>query len=362
MRIRDIAVLTMLIPVASVWAAEEVHSITPALAAVCVPVNGPIALDGVLDDAVWEQAYAFSGFTFSTGSELTPNATRVAIVRDAEALYLGVTCLEENMAGLMATETTRDSSVWHDDVIEVFLDTRHDHANYRQFAVNSVPALFDAKSGANTWDGEWEAASAKGDDWWGLEIRIPFATLGSAPQVGDVWGMNVCRERQAGGTRNELHNWADVQGNFLRPWLFGHVYFADADFEMTDATAREMFAGIGVPTKVFLRSGYTLIGRKGVAGSFDYREILGQRMAGGDDLIKQHAELAASYRAHEDLAHRDEFEAIDRAFKSLRRDAQGEGALDPVQWSLQMSRLDTLGERMVDLSWKVKLALLIMGA
>ncbi|MCD6359372.1 MAG: hypothetical protein J7M38_00825, partial [Armatimonadetes bacterium] len=224
---------------------EQIHSVTPAQAAVCVTVDGPINVDGTLDDPAWQAAIPFSGFTYSTHGDMAVNTTRVMIVCDAEAVYFGVRCSESHMEKLKADKVSRDSSIWNDDCIELFLDLKHQHRTFTQLVVNSVPALFDARDGSATWDGEWQAGASTDDRGWTVEIRVPFATLGvPPPPPGTIWGLNVCRERQT-EQRKELHNWADVQGNFHRPWLFGHLYFAGPRFEMTDAVAKGLFAEIG---------------------------------------------------------------------------------------------------------------------
>jgi len=341
---------------------EEVHSVTPAKAAVCVLVDGPISVDGVLDDAPWASAIPFSGFTSSTQGGLVPNTTRVMIVRDAEALYFGIRCGETHMDKLVATKTSRDSSVWSDDCVELFLDIEHQHRSFTQLVINSVPTVYDARDRSGTWDAEWQVASATDDGGWTLEIRMSWASLEIAPpEPGGIWGMNVCRERQT-EQRKELHNWADVQGNFHNVWLFGHLFFANVQFEMNDTVAEKMYAAIEVPTKVYLREGYALIGPGGIAEKHGYRELLRDVFNQARGLDEMYGELREAYRAHGDLLFRDQFDDLQERYRDLQRAARGEGPLDPAEWSRQMAMVGTLADEMENLSWRVKVALLLKDA
>ncbi len=354
-----VALLTVLAVAAD--AAEEIHSVRPPLVAVCVLADGPIDVDGDLGDAAWDAAIVVGGLTVSAGDRLAPNQTAFAMVRDAEALYVGVLCMEETMQGLETKVTTRDGSVWHDDVIELFLDTNHDHESFCQFAANAIATRFDAKSGSSTWDTDWEAAASIEPDSWTLELRIPFASLGvEPPAVGEVWGMNLCRERQAGGD-TVLHNWANVQGNFLRPWLFGHLYFAGESFELTDEVARAIHAAVEFPARVILADGWALATPDGAATGSTYQEMLAASFAEAGELKALHAELAAAYAEHEDAPFTDEFAPLDEGFGMLQAASQAPG-LDSLGWAHRTVQIDALAARLLELKWKVRIALLLREA
>lgn len=354
--------LAMTATVALAQEMQPVHSITPAQAAVCVPVDGPIEVDGALDEPAWGEAIPFSGFTSSTQGGMVANTTRVMVVRDADALYFGVRCRESHMDKLVATKTSRDSSIWADDCIEIFLDLEHQHRVFTQLAINSVPTVFDARASAGTWDGEWQVASSTDDEGWTVELRMAWTSLEVEPPAeGAIWGLNVCRERQT-EQRKELHNWADVGGVFNRTWLFGHLYFAGRSFELTDAVAKAMYEQIQVPTNVYLPGGYALIGPQAVAGRHDYREVLRGAVEQAPGLTDHHRELREAYRAHADLPFRDEFDDLDGRYRDLHGAMRSHEPLDPADWSRQTAVLVGLGDEMVNLGWRVKVALLLKEA
>lgn len=334
----------------------------PAVGAVCLLTDQPIAIDGDLSDPAWRSAPVVSGFRISALEVLAPNQTEFMVLRDADTLYMGVRCHEENMAGLKETVTMRDGSVWHDDDIELFFDVDHDHDDFYQLMANSLGTQFDAKTGAQTWDAQWQAATSKEADAWLLEVAIPFASLETGPPaIGDVWGMNVCRERQAGRDR-VLSNWANVQGNFLRPWLFGHLYFAGESFELTDGVARDLHAAIEVPVEMYLDGRLALVTAKGVERSSTWGEMLAEAFAQAGDLRSLHAELSQAFAENPGAPHRDEFAPLDERFATLRELATGEAPVSPAQWATQTIMIDRLRTDLHELKWKVKIALLLQEA
>jgi len=45
------------------------------------------------------------------------------------------------------------------------------------------------------WDGQYEVATSQGDDHWSIEIGIPLAQFGPAPDRGSGWGLNFRRKQ-----------------------------------------------------------------------------------------------------------------------------------------------------------------------
>lgn len=347
--------------VSACQADQQIHTVIPARAAVCVQIDESIALDGALDDPAWEHGISFSGFTISApGTQMPYNQTSVTVVRDAEAVYFGVRCVEENMDGIVANETGLDAKVWHDDSVEIFFDPRHTHREFLQFAANSLAARFDGKTGVGTWDSDWQVIARTDDTGWNLEFRIPYEAIGVSPATGDIWGFNICRERQAGGG-TELQNWANVEGNFHRPWLFGHLYFAGSDFELTGQVGDRLLAHVEVPVSVCLEDGLALVDEDGVQ-MHTYGELLADAVGQAGELTAMHSELEGSYADEPDLPYRDQFEDIDARYRQLREAADAETGLSPLKWARHTVQVDRLKDRLDSLLWKVKLALLLRQA
>jgi len=361
MRAMMLAIMLVTATALCAGAAEEMHSVLPAQAAVCLQADGPIEVDGELSDAAWQGAIVVGGMTISGSDALASNQTEFALLHDAEAFYVGVRCLEENMQGLKTDVRSRDGSVWQDDVIELFVDLAHDHEHFLQFAANAIATRFDAKNGAATWDADWEAATSIAPDGWSMELRLPLAEMDTEPPAeGDVWALNLCRERLAGGAR-ELHNWANVEGNFHRPWLFGHVWFAGAEFELTAEVARAMYAAIDVPVRLALRDGYALIGPDGLQEELRYGAMLAAAFAEAGELRAMHEELAQAYRDQQDVPFADEFAPLDERYQALQAAATGED-VSALTWATKTVEIDRLAFELNELRWKVRVALLLRDA
>ena len=90
----------------------------------------------------------------------------------------------------------RGSSMSSDDIVRVLLDPFQDKRNAYVFFVNPRGArgegLVYAGDSSLNWDGIWEAESARLDDGWSAEFRIPFKTISFKPGLS-VWGLNIER-------------------------------------------------------------------------------------------------------------------------------------------------------------------------
>ncbi|NPV46427.1 MAG: hypothetical protein HPY69_05695 [Armatimonadetes bacterium] len=193
-----------------------------------VALKEPVVLDGELREAVWQAPAQVRDFVV-LGTGVTAQAqTEAWVAHDADALYIAVRAAEPDMAGLRAACSVRDGrDLFQDDVVEVFLDPARDRFHYLQFACNPLGTRFDlqgdAAGSSPEWNGLWEVATQRAADCWLVEMRLPFATLGLDRGAGQVWGLNICRERPAGP---ENSSWAPATGAFGTPASFGDLQIA----------------------------------------------------------------------------------------------------------------------------------------
>ena len=220
---RPIMLLALLALIASPLPAAEMVPVPVATAGL---TDAPPALDGALDDACWQSATVLGSFVKLDASQLASPGPEARVCWDAANLYVGVRCEEPNMKALKTQMTARDDAVWRDDCVELFLDTNLDRTSYYHFAINALGTVMDeARPGTIEWNANVRAAGARGEDAWTVEVAIPLADLGGA-QPGDRWGLNIGRERQAGGS-NELSAWSPTYGQFLVPERFGELLLSD---------------------------------------------------------------------------------------------------------------------------------------
>ena len=191
-------------------------------------LTGPadVDLDGVLsDDEPWSRAEPIDDFVQvepETGAEPSER-TVVYVVYDAEALYIGAKMYDDPGA-VLAYQKRRDAGLGTDDRFMWILDTFRDGRTGYFFEINPAGLMGDGLLGAGghfgvnkSWDGVWEARTARLEDGWSAEIRIPFGTLNFDP-ADDSWGFNVQRTIRR---RNEEIRWS---GHRLNQTLFEPVH------------------------------------------------------------------------------------------------------------------------------------------
>ncbi len=100
-------------------------------------VREPIKLDGRLDEAAWKQAPKSARFTDILTGEATEFDTRVSVLWDDENLYVGFQVEEPNVA---ATFTERDSPIYYNNDVEVFIATRD---AYYEFEINALNTVYE---------------------------------------------------------------------------------------------------------------------------------------------------------------------------------------------------------------------------
>ncbi len=193
-------------------------------------IDAPIRLDGVLDEAAWEQAPVGSSFTAREPEDDRPAAqqTEFSVVYTENVLYFGIRAHDPEPDAIVAKELQRDSDHGrNDDSLAIVLDTFHDQRNSVTFEVNPLGARTDSlvtdegKDQNIEWNGVWNATARRTTEGWQAEVAIPFATLRFDP-ARSVWGLNV---RRVVRRTNEESNWAPI-GREIGPRAVSRMYAA----------------------------------------------------------------------------------------------------------------------------------------
>jgi hypothetical protein len=183
---------------------------------VIVRADGPIELDGRLDEPSWSRAPVARNFIQNDPREGAPATfdTEVRLLYDADALYIGVFARDDEPSGIIVNELRKDFNTGSGDSFQVVIDTFKDERNGYQFAVNPAGAKWDAqmanegRESNSNWDGVWDVGSRIGEDGWYAEIRIPFRTLKFSPAAQQTWGINFQRRLRR---LNENSFWSPIQ-------------------------------------------------------------------------------------------------------------------------------------------------------
>ncbi len=184
----------------SVWAQNDSTSavLAPKIFDM-VKLDSEPVLDGILDDAVWQQARLITDFYQTTPTEFaTPSQrTEVRIFYTEDAIYVGAKLFEDDPEQITAQSLQQYGGVTQEDVFILLLDPFLNRRSGYRFAISPNGVWWDAIYSSPTetdsnWLGIWQGQSNIGEDGWSTEMRIPFQTLSFDPENSD-WGINFQR-------------------------------------------------------------------------------------------------------------------------------------------------------------------------
>jgi hypothetical protein len=193
----------------------------PVLQACRLPTGARLELDGRLEEPVWNEAPAATGFRQREPDEgaAATEPTEVRVLYDDETLYIGVRAYDSRPRSIVARQLARDARLGlsffgpqgGDDAIEIVLDTYRDRRNAYYFGTNprgvQVDGLITDESPNPdlNWDGVWDVRAARTEDGWSAEFAIPLRALRFRRSAGpQTWGFNVQRLLSR---RNEASLW-----------------------------------------------------------------------------------------------------------------------------------------------------------
>lgn len=167
-------------------------------------LQGEITIDGVLDEAVWQQAKQVQiGYEVQPGDNIpAPVKTTVRVGYTTDALYVAFHAVDPHPEAIRATLRDRDSA-FNDDWVGIFMDTFNDHRRAYELVVNpfgvQADLIRDETSTNNqedaSWDGLWSSAGKLTAVGYDVEMRIPFSTLRFPNSAADPqrWGIVFIR-------------------------------------------------------------------------------------------------------------------------------------------------------------------------
>ena len=145
-----------------------------------IRLSSPVAVDGVLDEPVWQNGQAISNFTQRDPDEGAPPSqrTEVRIAYDDDALYVGARLYDTAPDSILARLTRRDWFV-PGDQFALFLDPLHDKRSGYYFMMSAAGTQFDGTLlndswDDDSWDGVWEGKAKVDSLGWTAEMRIPY--------------------------------------------------------------------------------------------------------------------------------------------------------------------------------------------
>ena len=172
--------------------------------ATAVRCSEPPAIDGVLDDPVWQSALPIDEFFQIDPLELARPAesTIARVLYDDNSLYISFRSYDSQPDQIKRALVRRDN--WmegfnsNSDWVGFSIDSRNDDYNGYFFAVNASGVKIDVSISGHedydpSWDAVWDVAVAFDDDGWTAEFDLPFAMFQFDNIPDLVWGVEFLR-------------------------------------------------------------------------------------------------------------------------------------------------------------------------
>lgn len=180
----------------------------------CYYTNKAIKIDGVLNEPVWHKPNKLNFFIPVTHKKPL-SKTEASLCWDAKYLYAGFRAYDKDIWGYYKN---RDDPTCTEDVLEIFFKTDLKKEPYYNFEINALGTVYDAfnikKKAGGSDKHRWKHWNCRGlkvgvnikgtlnnyedlDEYWQLEVAIPFASLpslkGKIPKNGDTWLFHLSR-------------------------------------------------------------------------------------------------------------------------------------------------------------------------
>ncbi len=191
---------------------------------------GNITVDGNLDEESWKAIPFTSNFkmSFPVDDRLADsvNQTKVKLIYDDQFLYIGALCYGGNKHVIQTLK--RDNTLQTGDAFGIVIDPVNERTNGFVFGVNPMGVqtemLVSGKTGRReilevgrtpsgvnlAWDNKWYSEVKRHDDYWEVEIAIPFKTL-RFDDAKNTWGINFFR---IDAQNNSIHTWEPIPIEF----------------------------------------------------------------------------------------------------------------------------------------------------
>ena len=190
-----------------------------------VRVETAPVIDGIIDEAVWQQAERRTDFHQTRPGDGTPTSepTELYVIYTEEALYIAARMYDSEPELISAPTIRHGQGLPFDDRLVVILDPfNQGQAGYRfETNLNGVrhDALYENTSSFRLdWNTIWDTATSVDGNSWVAEIEIPFKSLPFDPNV-ETWGFNFGRGIRR---RNEEMAWVS-QNRSYNPSIMGEM-------------------------------------------------------------------------------------------------------------------------------------------
>lgn len=177
-----------------------------------------IKLDGILDETAWQSSDLADNFYLNKpyDTSYAVNQSEVKLTFDDQFLYVGVKAFQPKNS-YTSSSLKRDFESGTSDVFTVSIDAFKDKLNGMQFSVTPLNVQREGLISLGeivdmSWDNKWYSQVKNYEDYFIIEIAIPFTTLRyKVSDSGNSWRINFGRFFMQS---NEVASWSPVPRNF----------------------------------------------------------------------------------------------------------------------------------------------------
>jgi hypothetical protein len=222
-----LALGTAAIPAAAQQVAKAPDVTTPPRTMTAARRNGPIVLDGKLDEAAWAAATPSGNFSqsYPAPGKAAPDRTEIRVLYDDDALYVGIRMFDAHpdsiAAGLARRDATAATGIYS-DWVHLIIDSYHDRRTAFRFSTTPRAVQKDVYTSNDgdedtNWDAIWEVGTRVDSAGWVAEYRIPLSQLRFGDDQGRnrVWGFQVQRDIARRNERDTWAPWTPNDGGFV---------------------------------------------------------------------------------------------------------------------------------------------------
>lgn len=248
---------------------------------------GYIQIDAIMNESDWEMAEVANHFSQYFPSDSIPAKadTEVRLTYDNDNLYVLAKMYNLGERSYVTPSLRRDFRGEANDVFSIVLDTYADKNNAFLFGVNPFGvqreglianggSLADPSTFSTGWDNVWYSAAMIQEDYWIVEMAIPFKTL-RYKKGSPYWNINFYR---FDSEYAEQSTWTQIPRNqfiidlgFTKPLVWDKpldqkkknislipygIYRNSKDFQMDTPTTNDL--DIGLDAKIGLGPAMTL--------------------------------------------------------------------------------------------------------
>lgn len=188
-------------------AAQNIQTVKKELPA--IKTEQPPTIDGVLNDACWQDVPQAVGFTDERTEKPAKNQSVGRLVYTDKAIYIGLHLCDDIPDKIVARQTKDQTGFGGDDWVSFSLDPFHTHqfSDRNFFMVNPLGTKFahlaTGRAAKSEWIGLWKAAAQIVEDGWVVEMQIPWQILDYPDTTEPVrMGINLDRFQQRTGERS----------------------------------------------------------------------------------------------------------------------------------------------------------------